>query len=68
MEDDVTTDYFPETPFSIYLLKNGEVFPKRIFTVTRKNVETKMLYVAEMKEEINYEETLISIVVVFWPN
>jgi hypothetical protein len=68
MQKEVTINNFPETPFSIYFLRDSEVSPKRMFTVTRINLERKRLYVGELDMEINCEQTLISIVQCFGPN
>ncbi len=68
MKNEVTPCILPEVPFSVYLIKDGEVFPKKMFTVTRKSIDLKRLYVYELGREIDHNNTNITVVNHSWPN
>ena len=52
-------DDLPSVPFNIYFIdRHGEVFPKKVYTVTSKERDTKtgclMLYIIELNKYIVY--------------
>jgi len=61
------TDTLPEVPFSIYFLNSdGEVWPKRIYTVTATRKLNRMgqleFYVKEFKKYMVYHPKMIKYV------
>lgn len=63
----------PPVPFSIYFLdRHGHVFPKRIFTVTRKriNINSKciQLYILELDKYAQYDAENVHTVAEFLVN
>lgn len=69
MESEISTTNLPEVPFSIYFLNDDlEVWPKRMFTVTRKCEDEISLYIAELEKEVVYDYYRMDVVRQVWPN
>ena len=65
--------HLPAVPFNIYFIDhNGSIKPKRIFTVTRKeiNVGKKCirLYVLELYQYIDFNQDSVQVVAEFFAN
>lgn len=62
----------PDPPFSIYFLRQGQVNPKKMFTVTRKvlnELEQRIeLYILELERPVEFDSNKIDIVEKIFPN
>lgn len=62
----------PTTPFTVYFLKNGEVQPKMMFTVTAKLInkerEKVELFINELGRTVEYHPDLTRRVEMFMVN
>lgn len=62
METEKTEIKLPVPPFSIYFMKHGEIIPKKWYTVTESNSDTKEIYIAELIRWETFDQRLIKIV------
>lgn len=58
----------PQVPFSLYFIKDMEIFPKQMFTVTRKSEDGISLYIAELETEVVYDYYRMDVVAKLLPN
>jgi hypothetical protein len=68
MKHEATVADLPQVPFSLYFMQEMEVFPKKMFTVTRKNEDANTLYIMEVKRDVKYDYYNMDVVAQVWPN
>lgn len=54
----------PEPPFHVYFLKNSEVFPKKLYTVTGigSHRDRVTLFIFELRNFIDFDDRYIRVV------
>lgn len=54
----------PEPPFHVYFLRNSEVFPKRLYTVTGvcRQKDRVTLFILELTKVIDFDDRYVRVV------